>query len=228
MKRIALVGDSNADVVAHQAIPQALKIACESLNVELDATWLHTTAVLSTDLSAYDGIWCVPASPYASMAGALAAIRYARENKLPFLGTCGGYQHAALEFAQHVLGHLTAANAEVDADAAMPLISPLLCRLIDTADTIDLRAGSQVAGLYGQLNIEEQYHCGFGVNQHYLPLFDDSDFQFVGFDQEGDPRVFELSYHPFFIGTAYQPERAALKGENHALIAAFVGAIHSQ
>src|SRR5713226_4615469 len=105
--RIALIGDYNAAVKAHQAIPQALALAQDGKQRRCEWQWLHT-ATLSNDpsdqLQAFHGIWCVPASPYANTRGALAAIRFARGTGRPFLGTCGGFQHALLEYAEAVWG----------------------------------------------------------------------------------------------------------------------------
>src|ERR1017187_3715784 len=109
---IALVGDQNPNVKAHVAIPKALALAADSIRSTVKETWINTT-VLDHDpeshLRGFHGIWCVPGSPYASMEGALHAIRFARERKVPFLGTCGGSQHAVIEFARNVLG-LSAAD----------------------------------------------------------------------------------------------------------------------
>jgi len=91
--RIALVGDFNPAVIAHQAIPPALDNAAAVVGVTADYDWLPTPEVVSPeDLVGYDAIWCVPASPYQNDDGAFLAIRYARENAIPFLGTCGGFQ----------------------------------------------------------------------------------------------------------------------------------------
>ncbi|VTP66942.1 CTP synthase [Leclercia adecarboxylata] len=93
--RIALVGDYNPDVLAHQAIPLAIDDAAAVLEITADYDWLATTELTSPeDLVGYDAIWLVPASPYKNAAGAFIAARYARENSVPFLGTCGGFQHA--------------------------------------------------------------------------------------------------------------------------------------
>lgn len=224
-KSIALIGDYNERVIAHQAIPKALDLAATALGVDCEYEWVDSDVVPRFSLNEFDGIWCVPASPYKDMQGALDAIRYARESDKPFLGTCGGYQHAALEYARNVLGHTLAGNAEVDSNTSMPLINALVCKLVEKSDRIQFLDGSRVASIYAAAEAEEDYHCSFGVNREYLPLFDGSDMQFTGFDQEGDPRVLEHKQHRFFIGTAYQPERAALRGENHVLVSAFVQAI---
>ena len=111
--RIALIGDYNPEVTAHRAIPLALRLSADRLGVEVEPVWVHTTAISPTaeEVSGHAGLWCVPASPYANTAGALAAIRSARESRRPFLGTCGGFQHAVLEYVRHVLGHAEADHA---------------------------------------------------------------------------------------------------------------------
>lgn len=95
--KIGLIGDRDGDVPAHRAIPRALEMAGASLaGTRLEITWLPTntldtpnTDLLRARLSVFAGLWCVPASPYASESGALAAIRFARENGCRFSGRAG-------------------------------------------------------------------------------------------------------------------------------------------
>src|SRR6516162_8268284 len=112
--RVALVGDFDPSVVAHQAIPKALELAGAHHGVRVEGTWIHTSSISRAEdrLSGFDGVWCVPASPYANTMGAIDAIRYARQQPRPFLGTCGGFQHALLEYAHNVLGMTDAEHAE--------------------------------------------------------------------------------------------------------------------
>ncbi len=129
--RIALVGDYNPDVLAHQAIPLAIDDAAAVLEITADYDWLATTELTSPeDLVGYDAIWLVPASPYKNAAGAFIAARYARENSVPFLGTCGGFQHALIEYARNALGWQDAAHAETDTEGRM-VIAPLTCSLVE-------------------------------------------------------------------------------------------------
>ncbi len=224
---IALVGDHNPDVTAHVAIPKALEIAAQRSGHPVEWQWIHTTALTgraAEALTSFDAVWCVPASPYASMDGALDAIRHAREGGLPFLGTCGGYQHAILEFARNVLGHVEADNAEVNPDAEMPLINALVCALVEQSGEILFIEGSRIAEIHGEARVTEKYHCSYGLAPEYAGLFDGTALRITGLDLNGEPRTFELAGHSFFIGTAYQPERSALAGEPHPLIDAFVAA----
>jgi len=226
--QIALVGDYNLSVTAHQAIPLALEIAANLTGCRVDHTWVGTGELAAEGagrLSAFDGVWCVPGSPYASEQGALNAIRFAREQGRPFLGTCGGYQHALVEYARNVLGYEKAANSELDSATEMPLVAPLACALVERSGEILLLAGSRITGIYGQERIVEEYRCSFGYNPRYKNLFDSSSLHISGRDADGEPRAIELTDHPFFIGTAFQPERSALTGRSHPLISAFVNAI---
>lgn len=222
--QIGLIGDYSSEVVAHAAIPKALAIAATNLQLEVEATWLPTPSLAgdSSSLSAFNGLWCVPASPYASMEGALAAIRFARKNGRPFLGTCGGFQHAIVEYARNVLGYAEADHAESNPTAIMPLIAPLSCSLVGATGLIKLLAGSRVASIYEMDEVVEQYHCNYGVNPHYHTMLEKGELRITGVDAEGEPRVVELGEHPFFIATLFQPERSALSGNLHPLIRAYL------
>jgi CTP synthase len=215
---IALIGDQDESVTAHQAIPLAIGLAADALQIDTTIEWVSTEAVSTEKLNQFHAIWCVPASPYKNVDGALTAIQFARRNDIPFLGTCGGYQHAILEFAQHVLGFEKAENIEENPETEMPLISGLACAPIETSAQITLAAESQVATYYQTEKITEDYHCSYGINQDYLFIFDGSDLYFSGHDESGAPKILEIPQHRFFIGTAFQPERSALKDQIHPLI----------
>src|SRR5262245_53037945 len=99
-KRIALVGDYDANKIAHRAIPIALRLAVDDSRADVTFEWLPSRELQPTDptrLEPYAAFWCVPGSPYQNAAGVIEAIRFARLRGRPFLGTCGGFQHALLE-----------------------------------------------------------------------------------------------------------------------------------
>ena len=223
--RIGLIGDHNSAVTAHQAIPRALDLSADSLRIPIHYEWVPTPEIHDPSrVSGFDGLWCVPASPYRSMEGALRAIRFAREQGRPFLGTCGGFQHAILEYARNVLGWTDAEHAETTPDAARPVITPLSCALVEKTDTICFREGSIVATAYGCLEAIEGYHCSYGINPALLSAIVSGPLRVSGEDRAGDVRAVELAGHPFFVATLFQPERAALNGNIPPLVAAFVRA----
>jgi len=220
--RIALVGDYNADVTAHQAIPLAIDDAAAVLDIPVEYHWLATQDIQSAEiLEGYDGIWVVPASPYKNTEGALTAIRYARENSVPFLGTCGGFQHAVLEYARNVMGWNDAAHAETDSEGRM-VISPLTCSLVEKNDEIELRANTIISRAYGRDSIEEGYHCNYGISPEFAAELSSQPLHVTGWDENGDVRALELVTHPFFVATLFQHERNALSGRPAPLVQAFL------
>ncbi len=224
--QIALIGDYNEAVAAHRAIPLALDLAATAVGCTVAPAWIATPDLEpgTQPLADYGAIWCVPGSPYASMAGALNAIRYAREQGVPFLGTCGGFQHALIEYARNVLGLAEADHAESNPDAALPLIAPLTCSLAEATGEILLHAGTHVREIYGQERVTEGFNCNYGVNPDYAQLLRGGALRITATDEEGQVRVVELADHPFFIATLFQPERSALKGVVHPLISAYLQA----
>ncbi|MHC8319191.1 CTP synthase C-terminal region-related (seleno)protein [Pseudomonas sp. GB2N2] len=211
--RIALIGDYDPNVTAHQAIPVALGMVAEHTGLDVQLLWLATDQIdANTPLAAFDGFWCVPASPYRKEDGALRAIRFAREQQRPFLGTCGGFQHAVLEYARNVLGWTDAEHGETSPEAARALLTPLTCSLVEAVDSIHLVEGSLIAKAYENAEIREGYRCRYGVNPEFEPTLLSHDLWAVGHDSAGDLRAVELRGHPFFVATLFQPERSALKG----------------
>jgi CTP synthase (UTP-ammonia lyase) len=229
--RIALIGDYSPAVTAHVAIPKALALAPQQSGRPIEAVWMATERLdrnAGTQLEPFDGIWCVPASPYASMDGALAAIRFARESKRPFLGTCGGFQHAVLEYARNVLGQIHAAHGEVDPDAEMPVIAPLSCAMVERDGEVAFLPGTRIREIYGAETATETYHCSYGFNPCYAPLFASSEMVVSAVNSRNEPHAVELTSHPFFIATAFQPERSGLNGMAHPLIEEFIQAVQTR
>ena len=239
MPKLALIGDYRETVPAHPAIPQALALACEATGKKLEWTWIGTEKITDAtrDLAGYAGVWVVPASPYKNMAGALAAIRHARENRLPFLGTCGGFQHALIEFARDVAGITRADHEESAKGTSNPIgyslaeagpelvVTKLVCALVEQSGAVAFTPGSQLHGIFGGQPTRGEYHCSYGVNRAYRTRLESAGLRFTGFDDIGDIRAAELPGHPFFVGTLFQPERSALQGRHHPLIQAFVRAM---
>lgn len=226
---LALVGDYSPAVVAHQAIPRALELACAAAKCDLTWQWVATRDVHDAprDLAAFSAVWLVPASPYENMAGALAAVRFARETQRPFLGTCGGFQHALIEFARNVLGLAAADHAETNPTGDALVVTRLACSLVERTNTLRLTPGSLIGAAYGRDTATEGYRCNYGPAPEHRAAFERGGLRFTAFDENDEVRAAELptTVHPFFVGTLFQPERAALRGETPRLVAAFVRAI---
>ncbi|HEV2238455.1 MAG TPA: hypothetical protein VGR57_17490 [Ktedonobacterales bacterium] len=229
--RVGLIGDHDPAIFAHQMIPRALALAGDAARCDVAPDWLGTAELAdepAARLAAYDALWCVPGSPYASMAGALGAIRFARERAVPFLGTCGGFQHAVIEYARDALGLAGANHAETSPDAAELVIAPLACALVEQRGAIHFAPGSHLAAIYGTTEAVEGYHCSYGLNPAYADRFTTGALRITGADDAGEVRAVELAGHPFFIATLYQPERSVTSGAAHPLVTAFVAAAAQQ
>jgi CTP synthase (UTP-ammonia lyase) len=223
--RIALVGDFSPEVIAHRAINESMRLAG---GAHVEPHWLHTSSIQhGQPLESFHGIWCVPNSPYANTAGALWAIEWARTRRVPFLGTCGGFQHAVLEFVRNVLGRNDAAHAEMDPSTSFPVIAPLACALVEKSERILPTGHGRFTQWFGATPRSEGFHCSFGLNPTYEALLENSGLEVVARGDSGEVRAVELREHPFFIGTLFQPERTALRGELHPLVEAFLRAASS-
>lgn len=223
---IALVGDRSDASVAHRAIPIALDLASKATGSALAWKWVPTDSIVepSRDLAEFSAVWVVPASPYRSMDGALGAIRWAREGGRPLLGTCGGFQHMLIEAARDLAGIGGADHEETRPEAEHKIVVVLSCSLVEKMGTVRFAGGSRMMAIYGAPSAVEGYHCNYGFNVRYRSLLEKAGFRFTVWDLEGAVRGAELVDHPFFMGTLYQPERAALRGDLSPLVVAFVKA----
>ena len=222
---LALVGDRDERITAHRAIDAALPLLGHRLGVPVEGRWLATDAIGSdAALQGVHGVWCVPGSPYRSMDGALRAIAHARARGLPFLGTCGGFQHAVIDHARHVLGWADAEHAETAPGAARSVIALLACALVEAGETVRLVPGTRIARAYGATQAHEGYHCRYGLNPAFSDALLRGPLVAAAFDAGGDVRAIERTDHPFFVATLFQPERAALRGEVPPLALAFAQA----
>lgn len=225
---LALVGDFRPDALAHQAIPVALALAGQAEQCAVTWSWVASTAVRdpARDLGRFSGLWIVPASPYASMEGVLAAIRWARETRRPVFGSCGGFQHMLIEFARDVAGLAAADTSESNPRGPDPVVAPLACSLVEQIGAVRFAADSRLREIYGRDTSAEGYHCRYGLNAAYRARLEAAGLRFTAFDQNGEVRAAELpaTVHPFFLGTLFQPERAALRSEVPPLARALVRA----
>jgi CTP synthase (UTP-ammonia lyase) len=152
------------------------------------------------------------------------AARTARERDIPFLGTCGGFQHALLEFARNVCGYGMVSHGENTPDAAEQLIVPLACSLVGHQGAVNIEPGSLAERILGVERSVERYHCAFGLNPAYIDKLRANGMRFTGHDDEGQVRIAELDGHRFFVATLFQPELTDDGGRCHRIIRAFASA----
>jgi CTP synthase (UTP-ammonia lyase) len=235
--QIGILGDFKADLRNHQATNEALCHSSDAMRASVSANWIPTASVSDANameiLGAQDAILASPGSPYKSTNGMLAGIRYARTYGVPFLGTCGGFQYALIEYAPHVLGWADADTEENQTPSAHPIITPVACPVPDRRPgahklsgvrKLTLKSGTRLARIYGCPIAHEEYFCNFEVNDKYLTDFERSGLIVSATGERGEMRALEIPSHPFYVATLFQPQLGSVEGEAHPLITAFLEA----
>ena len=172
----------------------------------------------------HDGIWIVPGSPYKNDAGVYQVIQMARENDVPIMGSCGGFQYMILEYATNVLKIKDAGHEEINSKA-VPVISKLSCSLKGQEELVlipDKR--SWLYKVLGMESITGKYYCSYGLNPAFQERLSLSPFVFTAFSPTGEVRAFELMTHRFFKGTLFQPSLDSSLENPNPLITSFFGA----
>ncbi len=226
MKKLAIIGDFNPSFRPHAATNEAIQHSISKFDLNVTSEWISTESALGNFANItqnYNGFWIAPGSPYKSMAGALTIIKYARENKIPVLGTCGGFQHMVIEFARNVLGIHDAQHAEYDPYASKLVVNPLSCSLVGQKLPIEITDQHSVTyAAYQSAYISEKYYCNFGLNPEYQEQIHNAGFKIVGTDQQKEARILELHNHPFFIATLFVPQDNSTPGTPHKLVTTFI------
>jgi CTP synthase (UTP-ammonia lyase) len=230
--KIAIIGEFDESFAPHVATNAALSHSAAALRLQISVDWLPTEP-LENDLglvATADVLWCAPGSPYRNLQGALAALRFGRENAVPTLGTCGGCQHIILEYARNVLGFNDAQHAEYDPYASRLFISALTCSSAGKTMPVKLKPGSIAARCYRQDRVFEEYYCNFGLNSIYRPALEEGGLAVTGVDGDEEARVFELPGHPFYLATLFVPQTRSTAEKPHPLVTALLsaGAGHEQ
>lgn len=229
--KLAIIGDFNAGFPSHLATNEAISHTVQQYGIPLSYEWVPTHSIeadFDDIIATYHGYWIAPGSPYKSMTGALKIIQYARENGIPTLGTCGGFQHMVIEYARNVLGITDAQHAEYDPYASKLVINPLSCSLSGQTLEITLTdPASKTFHIFGGAQITENYYCNFGLNPDYQQQLHDNGFRIVGTDKLQEARILELATHPFFIATLFVPQANSTKETPHPVITSFLQTIHT-
>ena len=223
--KIGIIGDFNESFPTHIATNEALRDSGTYLGIKEEHQWLGTESIAENPeiiLDKFDGFLCAPGSPYKSMEGALKAIRFARENDRPFLGTCGGFQHTVLEYARDVLHFEDAQHEEYNPYASKLFISALTCSLAGKILKISLVKNSRAYKIYGRTTIEERYYCNFGLNPKYQQAIHDGGLKITGTDDTKEARILEIPEKRFFFATLFVPQTSSSAEHPHVLINEFL------
>lgn len=185
-------------------------------------------------LSHLDGVLVAPGFGERGIEGKIEAVKYVRENNIPFLGICLGMQMAVIEIARNMLGLHDANSTEMDTETSHPVIDLMESQkgVTDKGGTMRLGAwscsllkGSKIAKVYGTNEIEERHRHRFEFNNAYRKDFEAVGLKATGINEQTNlVEVVELQSHPFFIGVQYHPEYKSTVASPHPLFTAFVKA----
>lgn len=226
-KWIAIIGDRLSGFEPQDAISGALSDAATQLGHPApEVRWIPTELLAAMGNGILDGasaVWCAPGGPFRNLEGALLGIRWARESRVPFLGTCAGFQHGVIEYARNVLGRSGAAHAEyghpLDADL---FIEELLCSVVGKTMEVEV-VDPELLKIYADPHPKERHYCRFGLNPEWRSPLEEAGLLVAGVDAEdGDGRVMRLADHPFFVLTLFVPQTSSSPGRPHPLILSFL------
>src|SRR3954465_8262758 len=145
MKQIVLLGDRNPGYLTHRELDAALELLPSGVR----GRWVGPDTPEAARSAEADAVWVVPGSPYRDDGAVYAAITAARTSGQPFLGTCGGFQYAVVEFARNVAGIADADHAETTPDGTTLVVGRLACSLIGQQRHVTALPGTRMHDLYG-------------------------------------------------------------------------------
>ncbi|HLL25153.1 MAG TPA: gamma-glutamyl-gamma-aminobutyrate hydrolase family protein, partial [Kofleriaceae bacterium] len=192
----------------------------------------------TSSLAQYDGILVAPGFGARGTEGKIAAVRYARENKVPYFGICFGMQMAVIEFARHICGLDKANSSEVDASTPHPVVDlmPDQRGVTDKGATMRLgaypcvlKSGTRAAEAYGSTEISERHRHRWEVNNNYRDTLERHGMVLSGLSPDGRlVEMIELPQHPYFVACQFHPEFKSRPSAPHPLFARFVRAAASR
>jgi CTP synthase len=236
---IALIGKYVELKDAYKSIAEAFIHAGAANEVAVDISWIHSEELTPRNaiekLQGMDGVLVAPGFGSRGMDGKLEAIRFARENNIPFFGICLGMQMATVEFARNVLGFADAHSTEMKEYTAHPVISLMAEQksVVNKGGTMRLGSypcrlvkDSKASKAYGGAEmIEERHRHRFEFNNEYKDQFEKAGFKCTGINPDsGLAEIVELDNHPFFVGAQFHPEYKSTVMNPHPLFVAFVKA----
>ncbi|WP_274572381.1 CTP synthase [Neisseria leonii] len=250
--KIGMVGKYVDLTESYKSLTEALRHAGIRNDTQVDITYIDSEAIEKNGgdvsvLAGMDAVLVPGGFGVRGVEGKIAAVRYARENKVPYLGICLGMQIALIEYARDKAGLNEANSTEFDLKTPHPVVG-----LIDewqTADgsvekrdagadlggtmrlgaqAVELKAGSLAAAIYGSTEIRERHRHRYEVNNHYLPQLEQAGLV-IGGVSAGQERLVETvelpaEVHPWFFACQFHPEFTSTPRNGHPLFSAFIKA----
>lgn len=235
---IGLVGKYIELKDAYKSIAEAFIHAGVANECKVVVDWIHSERLehenIKQVLGNLSGILVAPGFGERGIEGKINAIRFARENKIPFLGICLGMQCAVIEYARNVLGMENAHSTEMKPDTEFPVIDMMEMQKQVTHKGGTMRLGEYPCALtkgtkayqaYGKLKISERHRHRYEFNNRYLTEFEEGGMIASGINPETNlVEIIEIKNHPWFVGVQFHPEYKSTVLVPHALFVRFIKA----
>ncbi|OGN73020.1 MAG: CTP synthase [Chloroflexi bacterium GWB2_49_20] len=235
---IALVGKYVELHDAYMSVRESLKHAALALGTEIEIEWLHATDLEKGRgwelLKNANGIIVPGGFGSRGIEGKIQAAKYARENKVPYLGLCLGMQLMCVEFARNILGYEDANSTEFDRTTTHPVIDLMIEQraITDMGGTMRLglypcvlKKGTKASLAYQFPQVEERHRHRFEFNNAYRNEYESAGMIFSGISPDNKlVEISELSDHPFMVGSQFHPEFLSRPNRPHPLFLSFVKA----
>ncbi len=235
--RIGVVGKYVELHDAYMSVKEALFHAASSCNLKLEIEWIDSGDLEKErawdQIKTVDGIVVPGGFGYRGVEGKVLAARYARENRVPYLGLCLGMQTMCIEFARNVLGFEDANSSEFETNSEHLIIDMMLDQRTVTALGGTMRLGMYPCVLsegsaarqayLGVEHVSERHRHRFEFNNHYRQPFEAHGMRFSGLSPNGDlVEIAEVIDHPFMLGTQFHPEFVSRPNAPHPLFVGFI------
>jgi CTP synthase len=235
---IGLIGKYVELKDAYKSIVEAFIHAGAENECQVKLKWIHSESLseheMSEQIKGLNGVLVAPGFGDRGFEGKLEAVRYAREEGIPFLGICLGMQAAVIEYARNVLGLENAHSTEMDSDSAHPVIDLMddQKEIINKGGTMRLgaydcilREGSKAAEVYKRKEINERHRHRYEYNNAYKDQLTEAGLIASGVNPDtGLVEIVEIEQHPWFLGVQFHPEYKSTVINPHPLFVGFVKA----
>ncbi|MFZ1331641.1 MAG: CTP synthase [Flavobacteriales bacterium] len=240
--KIGLVGKYVELRDAYKSIKEALDHAGAANECKVNIKWIHSDRLTAKNvakrLGDLSGILVAPGFGHRGIEGKIEAIKFARENKIPFFGICLGMQCAVIEFGRNVMGLPEANSTEMDGDTKQPVIAIMENQkgVEDKGGTMRLGAypckiadDSLARTIYKKKDITERHRHRYEFNNSYLSAYKKAGMEATGINPQGKlVEIVEIKDHPWFVGVQFHPEYRSTVAKPHPLFIHFVKAAMNQ
>ena len=235
---IGLVGKYVELKDSYKSIAEAFIHAGAANEVKVELKWIHSESIneknVHEKLSKLSGVLVAPGFGKRGIGGKVSAIKYARENNVPFLGICLGMQCAVIEFGRNVLNLEDVDSAEINTGAGNPVIDIMESQKSITEKGGTMRLGAYPCKLaedslarqvYGKKNITERHRHRYEFNNDYTEQYKAAGMNLTGINPNSNlVEIIEIPNHPWFMGVQFHPEYKSTVANPHPLFVGFVKA----